>query len=64
MNATPSTNKKVLVGILSVLISAGVLVACWFIFPKKYFYLVLICFVVVGMIAEHFVNIYSRKKKA
>jgi len=62
MNTPISTKKRILIGIPTVLMTAGILIACWFLFSEHVFFIILICFFVTGMTAEYFVKIYARKR--
>lgn len=62
MNAHLSTKKRLLIGIPTVLITAGVLIACWQLLSKDVFFIVLMCLAVIGIIAERLVKIYEKRK--
>jgi CHASE2 domain-containing sensor protein len=57
-----SHKKRLLIGVPVVLITAGILVACWILFPQKVFLVVLISLAILGMIAEYFLKRYERRK--
>ena len=63
MSSQLSNRKRVLIGIPVVLITAGILVACWLLYSRNVFFGVLIGLAILGMIAEYFVKKYEGRKK-
>lgn len=62
LNTSISTKKRILVGIPTVLITAGFFIAYWFLFSEHVFLIILLSFLGIGMIAEYFIKIYERKR--
>lgn len=62
MNSKLSTKKKILIAILTLIITGTVLIPCWVWLPENYFLLVLVTYLILLMIIEYVYKYFRNKK--